>query len=103
MTTKTLITLCAFRYALGRRSYIVPVVADYIKKAHLPVLARELIVREIDQANSLRRGLPDYAHKSWDDLRTFLLDQLQAEALELKKRMERYAHSNQRKESSKEK
>lgn len=47
--TDTLILICAFRYVLGRRGYIVRVVADEIKKQweNLSESDRELIKREI--------------------------------------------------------
>ena len=50
------IVICAFRYALGRRSYMPSLVADWIKEhwSQIDATNRELIAREIEQA--LERG-----------------------------------------------
>lgn len=51
MTDDELILMCAVRYALGRMSYIVGVVAEYValKRYELSEHCRHLIVRDIEE------------------------------------------------------
>jgi len=79
MNDEELILLCALRYALGRRSYIVGVVSNYIRKKmeSLSFVAIGNIIDEITKAESenglgskidkeewlnLRRALNEYYH-----------------------------------------
>ena len=48
MRDEELIYLCAFRYTLGRRSYIVDVMTKFLRKANLSPLAKKLVIREIN-------------------------------------------------------
>lgn len=52
MTTEELVLICAVRYALGRQSYMVGVVADYVNsvKEKLSMNCRNIIVRDITEA-----------------------------------------------------
>lgn len=60
ITCDPLIAICAFRYALGRRTYVVHHVANWLiaNKANLRDGDAELIVREIDDMQA-RFGLGD--------------------------------------------
>ena len=49
MTNRELIYLCAFRYAIGRRTYIVGIVCEQLKKARLSKLAKKQIINEINE------------------------------------------------------
>ncbi|HEC91572.1 MAG TPA: hypothetical protein ENI51_01035 [Candidatus Atribacteria bacterium] len=79
MNDEELILLCALRYALGRRSYIVGVVSNYIRKKmeNLSFVAIGNIIDEITKAEkenglgskidkeewlNLRRTLNEYYH-----------------------------------------
>ena len=59
LTCDSLTTVCAFRYALGRRTYVVDHVARWLiaNRDKLDASDRALIVREIDQQRE--RGLGD--------------------------------------------
>ena len=52
MEDKVLIWLCAFRYALGRKTYIVGTVTDYLTERIrvLSELAKKIIIQEITEA-----------------------------------------------------
>lgn len=52
MTTEEQILICAVRYALGRQSYMVGVVADYVNsvKEKLSKNCRDILVRDITEA-----------------------------------------------------
>lgn len=52
MTTEELVLICAVRYALGRQSYMVGVVADYVNsvKEKLSEHCRNIIVLDITEA-----------------------------------------------------
>ena len=74
----SLIVFSAFRYALGRRTYVVGVVCDYIKEnigmiesKHLPLLAAE--IEDAEEYNML--GDP-CDRKEWLNLKTFINDYL---------------------------
>lgn len=69
-----LIVLCAFRYALGRMTYIVGVVANFIKFNidKLDDRAIKIMISEISEANG-RNGLGMECDKvSWLDLKRVL-------------------------------
>ena len=75
-----LIVLCAFRYALGRRSYIVSTVADFITNNIdlVPKNFRDLMVDEITMGenNEYFYSLGDDCDKvTWLKLRDFLKKQ----------------------------
>ncbi len=59
ITCDSLTAVCAFRYALGRRTYVVDHVARWLiaNRDKLDANDRALIVREIDQQQE--RGLGD--------------------------------------------
>jgi hypothetical protein len=61
------ILICAFRYALGRRTYITSTVSDVIRGAwpHLSPGDRALIQREIRQAIDQGRAGMECDIKSW--------------------------------------
>lgn len=52
MTSEETILICAVRYALGRQSYMVGVVADYVNsvKEKLSKNCRDILVRDITEA-----------------------------------------------------
>jgi len=52
-----LLYLAAFRYALGRSSYIVGTIADELIKADLSDETKKLIVREIKEADASENPL----------------------------------------------
>lgn len=51
MTAEEQILICAVKYALGRQSYIVGVVADYVNsiKEQISDLCRAVIIRDIQE------------------------------------------------------
>ena len=49
MNDMELVYIAAFRYALGRMTYIVGVVSEQLKKANLSKETKELIIREIGE------------------------------------------------------
>ena len=51
-----LVYLAAFRYALGRSSYIVVVIADELIKAELSEETKKTIVREIKEDRTREEG-----------------------------------------------
>lgn len=71
MSDFELILMCALRYALGRRTYIVGVVADYITK-ELPNLSNACIsniIKDIDESRTNFFGDSDACDKeSWTHL-----------------------------------
>ena len=76
-----LVFVAAFRYALGRRSYMVFTIADFIKTniALVPKNIIELMIREITEAeenhnNGLYKALGDDCDvETWLSLRAFLV------------------------------
>lgn len=71
-----LILLSAMRYAMGRKTYMPSVVADYIKR-HLPHLDDKFLTLAADD---IQRYLEDYAeHEANSDLWQNLLDALETE------------------------
>lgn len=71
-----LILLSAMRYAMGRKTYMPSVIADYIKR-HLPHLDDKFLTLAADD---IQRYLEDYAeHEANSDLRQNLLDALETE------------------------
>ena len=71
-----LILLSAMRYAMGRKTHMPSVVADYIKR-HLPHLDDKFLTLA---ANDIRQYLEDYAeHGANSDLWQDLLDALETE------------------------
>ena len=71
-----LILLSAMRYAMGRKTYMPSVIADYIKR-HLPHLDDKFLTLAADD---IRQYLEDYAeHEPNPDLWQGLLDALEAE------------------------
>jgi hypothetical protein len=67
MKDEELICLCALRYAIGRRTYITGVVADYLlTKIHLlSDTCRQQIIKEIQEADDLGGGCDKEA---WENL-----------------------------------
>lgn len=78
MSDLELIYLCAFRYALGRRTYIVEIVVDWLKNHHkdLSKTAKQLIIKEIESPL-----FSDWGHKcdkeKWMSFRDFLKQSLE--------------------------
>lgn len=71
-----LILLSAMRYAMGRKTHMPSVIADYIKR-HLPHLDDKFLTLA---ANDIQRYLEDYAeHEANSDLWQNLLDALETE------------------------
>ena len=71
-----LILLSAMRYAMGRKTYMPSVIADYIKR-HLQLLDDKFLTLAADD---IQRYLEDYAeHESNPDLWQNLLDALETE------------------------
>lgn len=79
MTTEEQILICAVRYALGRQSYIVGVVAEYVNriKGKLSKECRDIIIRDIgeDIAFYHNRGTTcgmDIDERTWLNLKEAL-------------------------------
>lgn len=71
-----LILLSAMRYAMGRKTYMPSVVADYLKR-HIQLLDNKFLTLAADD---IRQHLEDYAeHESNPDLWQNLLDALETE------------------------
>ena len=71
-----LILLSAMRYAMGRKTYMPSVVADYLKR-HIQLLGNKFLTLAADD---IQRYLEDYAeHESNPDLWQNLLDALETE------------------------
>ena len=71
-----LILLSAMRYAMGRKTYMPSVVADYLKR-HIQLLDNKFLTLAADD---IQRYLEDYAeHKANSDLWQNLLDALETE------------------------
>jgi hypothetical protein len=66
-----ILIICAFRYALGRKTYVVYEVANLVAryKQELSAFAKELIVREIDEALRLNHAGMDCDIKEWKRLK----------------------------------
>ena len=62
-----IIILCALRYALTRRSYVVDVTQDFIKKHwdELNEKTKNNITREIGTYLSENKDEPRYIHEMW--------------------------------------
>lgn len=76
-----LVVIAAFRYALGRRTYIVPALCNFIKanNKHIPNYAKEIIISEITDAEYHKYGMflgDDIDAKEWLNLRTYLKEQV---------------------------
>lgn len=76
-----LVVIAAFRYALGRRTYIVPAVCNFIKanNKHIPNQVKEIIISEITEAEYHKYGMSlgdDIDAKEWLNLRTYLKEQV---------------------------
>lgn len=72
-----LVVIAAFRYALGRRTYIVPAVCNFIKanNKHIPNRVKEIIISEITDAEYHKYGMSlgdDIDAKEWLSLELFL-------------------------------
>lgn len=67
-STHHLITLAAFRYALGRRSYIVSEVIEWIEKYwdEIAVQTKKIIIEEVEQAVMLSCAGDECDQKSWE-------------------------------------
>ena len=74
-----LIYLCAFRYALGRKTYIVSVVADWLKNHsdELSNTAKNLIIKEIE--NPLFGLGHNCDEGKWRELKVYLKNKLESE------------------------
>lgn len=76
-----LVVIAAFRYALGRRTYIVPTVTNFIKanNKHISNQAKEIIISEITDAKYHKYGISlgdDIDAKEWLNLQTYLKEQV---------------------------
>jgi len=67
-SSDTLILMCAFRYALGRRTYIVDIIANEVKNNwdELPEYMRTLVHKEINEAISGGYIGDDCDRESWE-------------------------------------
>lgn len=81
------IVLCAMRYAIGRRTYMTGLVADYIKKNWLYVNAKDraFLLRDLTEeivhgeANPAMRWLGDDCDvASWMELQKFMKENMNA-------------------------
>ena len=72
-----LIAIAAFRYALGRMTYMPSHVVDWLiaNRAQLSAADRELMLREIDEAADLQRLGMDCDVATWSRLRNALAPQ----------------------------
>lgn len=61
------VCVCAFRYALGRKSYIVSTIADFLinNKEFLEKKDRELIIKEITEAEEVGRLGMEMDKEDW--------------------------------------
>ena len=78
-----LIVIAAFRYALGRRTYIVSSVCNFIKanSKHLLNQTKEIIISEIIDAKNQEYGKSlgdDIDAKEWLSLKLFLENELRS-------------------------
>ena len=78
-----LIVIAAFRYALGRRTYIVPTVCNFIKanSKHILNQTKEIIITEIIEAKNQEYGKSlgdDIDAKEWLNLELFLENDLRS-------------------------
>lgn len=80
MSDKELIYLCAFRYALGRKTYIVSVITDWLK-LHSNELCKQAKLNMIKEINNpLRGSLGDNCDKTkWFQLRDYFIKELENE------------------------
>lgn len=76
MRDEELIYLCAFRYALGRRSYIVGVVTNFLRIAKLSPQAKRLIIKEINEAQKYHRLGDKIDAENWQSLKWEFEEQL---------------------------
>lgn len=70
MTNKELVYLSAVRYALGRRSYIVRSVVDFLASQDLSQTLKDAIIKEIDTCKDLGE---DVDKRDWVFLKEELL------------------------------
>ena len=78
-----LVVIAAFRYALGRRTYIVPAITNFIKanNKHTPKQVKEIIISEINDAKYHKYGISlgdDIDAKEWLNLELFLENELRS-------------------------
>lgn len=78
-----LVVIAAFRYALGRRTYIVPAVANFIKanSKHISNQTKEIIISEINDAKYHKYGISlgdEIDAKDWLNLELFLENDLRS-------------------------
>lgn len=68
MNDNEIILFCAFRYALGRQTYIVGIVADEIirRSKDLSEYTRTIMAKEIRQAKEYGMAGADMDVKVWD-------------------------------------
>jgi hypothetical protein len=74
MSTEESILFCAFRYALGRMTYVVNEVATYIidRRHSLSADFAKLVIREISEAEAKGRIGMDCDHEDWMNVRRAL-------------------------------
>lgn len=75
----SLIILCAFRYAIGRMTYVTDVVPEFIENNIDDILTKDIniMIREIDEYGQYERGLGMECDKqNWLRLREFLCGEL---------------------------
>jgi len=74
MNDTELIYICAFRYACGRRTYIVSTVIDFLREKKLSKRTKEIMIKEItERENDEFYNLGDEMDKrEWLAFRTHL-------------------------------
>jgi len=90
LETIELLALCAFRYALGRRSYVVQEMCDTLKRITLSRNALTIMLRDLNEAvlrdDHMRETTPggfafplgmDCDRQSWLDFRDFVRRRLE--------------------------
>ncbi len=76
----SLTILCAFRYALGRMTYVTDVVPEFIENNIDNILTKDIniMIIEIDEHGQYERGLGMECDKhNWLRLREFLCNELE--------------------------
>lgn len=71
--------LCAFRYALGRKTYIVGIICDALRQADLSNQCKQQIIKEIKECQDL--GM-DMDRTEWMSLVKFFEESIHATPLE---------------------
>ena len=75
----SLTILCAFRYALGRMTYVTDVIPEFIENNIDDILTKDIniMIKEIDEHRQWERGLGmECDERNWLRLREFLCNEL---------------------------